>query len=110
MLGLSISEILLIALIALVLFGNEKLPENLRKFAKAFAKAKSVLFDMNNSWQEVKSDIKKNIVLEEETKSLKELTKPIEIVSQEEVDEITQNYSGKHTLETSTKKLGPKPE
>ena len=93
MLGLSFSEILVIAVIALILFGNEKLPQNIKKFAQGFTKAKSFLFDVNHSWQEVKADIKKNIILEEETKQLKELTKPIEIVSQDEVDSITQNYT-----------------
>lgn len=93
MFGLSFSEILVIAVIALVLFGNEKLPQNLKKFAQGFSKAKSFLFDVNHSWQEMKEDIKKNIVFEEEQKELKKLTQPIEIVSQEEVDTITQNYS-----------------
>ncbi len=93
MFGLSISEIFIIALIALILFGNEKLPENLKKFAHGFSKAKSFFFDVNHSWNEIKTDIKKNIIFDDETAKLKELTKPIEIVSQEEIDSITQNYS-----------------
>ena len=91
MFGLSASEILLISVIALVLFGNEKLPENLKKFVQGASKAKSVLFDVNNQWREMKEDIKKNIEFDDETKKLKELIKPIEIVPQAEIDEVMQN-------------------
>lgn len=84
MFGLSASEILVIGVIVLVLFGNEKLPENLKKFVQGFSKVKSFLFDINHTWQEMKHDIKKNIELEDEKKQLKELTKPIDIVPQVE--------------------------
>ena len=64
MFGLSATEILFLAGIALILFGNEKLPENLKKLSKGISKTKSFLSDVNHTWHEMKQDIKKNIVFD----------------------------------------------
>ncbi len=66
MFGFSGGEILLIALIALILFGNDKLPENMKKMIKGFNQAKKVAKDVQNSWQDVKNDVQRSINFEEE--------------------------------------------
>lgn len=82
MFGLSAGEILFIGVIALVLFGNEKLPENLKKLASGTKKIKSFLSDITFTWYEIKKDIKHNIEFETEQKKLKELTTPLNILPQ----------------------------
>lgn len=84
MFGLSAGEILVIAIIALVLFGNEKLPENLKKLAAGAVKAKAFLSDITFTWYEIKKNIKNNIEFETEQKKIQELTAPLNIVSQVE--------------------------
>lgn len=75
MFGFSSGEILLIALIALILFGNDKLPENMKKMIKGLNQAKKVAKDVQSSWQEVKIDVQRSILLEEETKQINDLIK-----------------------------------
>lgn len=102
MFGLSAGEILLIALIALLLFGNDKLPQNIKKFLKGWNQTKKVAFDLQKSWYEIKHDIQSNVELYDENQLLAEninqnhkqsvIIKPVdnivcqEIVSQEEID------------------------
>jgi TatA/E family protein of Tat protein translocase len=71
MFGLSFGELLIIAVIALVLFGKEDLPQTLRKFTKGFQEFKKVSNEAQRSWQEVKDDVSRTIMqveLEEEIK------------------------------------------
>ena len=63
MFGFSAGEMLLIVLIALLLFGNEKLPQNIKKFLKGWNQTKKVAFDMQKSWHEIKLDLKNNVEL-----------------------------------------------
>lgn len=77
MFGFSSGEILLIALIALILFGNDKLPENMKKMIKGLNQAKKVAKDVQSSWQEVKIDVQRSILLEEETKQINDLIKDV---------------------------------
>ena len=59
MFGLSIGEIIFISFLMLILFGNEKLPENLKKAARGINKSKKVISDIEISWKEVQKDIHK---------------------------------------------------
>jgi TatA/E family protein of Tat protein translocase len=62
MFGLGIGEIVLIAIIAIVLFGKEDLPKNLRKVAKGVNEFKKVASDAQRSWMEVKDDVTRTIM------------------------------------------------
>ncbi|WP_338636355.1 twin-arginine translocase TatA/TatE family subunit [Spirobacillus cienkowskii] len=77
MFGFSGSEILLIAVIALILFGNDKLPENMKKMIKGLNQAKKVTRDVQNSWQEVKNDVQSSLLLEEEKKEINDIAQKI---------------------------------
>jgi Sec-independent protein translocase protein TatA len=90
--GFSGGEILLIALIALILFGNDKLPENMKKMIKGFNQAKKVAKDVQNSWQDVKNDVQRSINFEEEKLEVQALinssTVNMDIESSENYDTI----------------------
>jgi len=97
MFGFSAGEMLLIVLIALLLFGNEKLPQNIKKFLKGWNQTKKVAFDMQKSWHEIKLDLKNNVELYDsgeikiensgEKTALNGCAKPVNpIVSQDEID------------------------
>lgn len=97
MFGFSAGEVLLIALIALLLFGNEKLPHNMKKFLNGWKKTKKVVFDLQKSWHEVKIDLTNDIEKYDEKSgktnaagegSISQIAiKPVHnIVSQEEID------------------------
>ena len=73
MFGFSGGEILLIALIALILFGNDKLPENMKKMIKGFNQAKKVAKEVQNSWQDVKIDVQRSINFEVEKQEVQSL-------------------------------------
>ena len=96
MFGFSMGEILLISLIALLLFGNEKLPQNIRKFMKGWSESKSMIFGLQKSWHEIKFNLKEDLENLDKTKDVSlEKAKNLEpipaqplyaIVSQEEID------------------------
>ena len=75
--GFSGSEILLIAVIALILFGNDKLPENMKKMIKGLNQAKKVTRNVQDSWQEVKNDVQNSFLLEEEKKEINDIAQKI---------------------------------
>jgi Sec-independent protein translocase protein TatA len=75
--GFSGSEILLIAVIALILFGNDKLPENIKKMIKGLNQAKKVTRNVQDSWQEVKNDVQNTFLLEEEKKEINDIAQKI---------------------------------
>ena len=84
MFGFSGGEILLIALIALILFGNDKLPDNMKKMIKGLNQAKKVAKDVQISWQDVKTDVQRSINFEEEKEEVRALVKSATIDLDEE--------------------------
>ena len=101
MFGFSFGEILFISFLALLLFGNEKLPQNIKKFFRGWNQTKKVALDLQKSWYEVQLDLKSKVELLEdntsshgeknlensEKKFLKPVVKPMEnLVSQDEID------------------------
>ena len=118
MFGFSAGEILFIALIALLLFGNEKLPQNIKKFFHGWNQTKKTALDLQRSWHEIKLDLKENLDFEEEKKLLTGLNqdlassniktpivaKPLaQIVSQDEIDA----HQNEITHETQQNPLDP---
>lgn len=101
MFGFSGGEILLIALIALILFGNENLPQNIKKFLKGWNQTKKVAIDLQQSWHEIKIDIQNNVDAYDQKQGANPVTAPTQviiqprqdIVSQEDLDEYQNNLS-----------------
>lgn len=85
MFGFSGGEILLIALIALILFGNDKLPDNMKKMVKGLNQAKKMARDVQGSWQDVKNDMQRSINFEEEREEVRTLVKSATIDLDDEV-------------------------
>ena len=74
MFSLGGSEILLLALVALVLFGNQSLPANMKKLVKGLNEVKKVAGDAQRSWNEVRDDITRQIMADDaEEQAKKEL-------------------------------------
>jgi Sec-independent protein translocase protein TatA len=113
--GFSGGEILLIALIALILFGNDKLPDNMKKMIKGLNQAKKVAKDVQISWQDVKTDVQRSINFEEEKEEVRALVKSATIdldeeyvndsiypipanfaVPQQDIDEFNENFSNQN--------------
>lgn len=92
MFGLSGGEILLIALIAIVLFGNEKLPEHLKQFFQRWRQAKNVINNVQNSWHDLKRDVEYGLTTEKNKPENHAIAPKIaqEVVSQEEIDSVQQ--------------------
>lgn len=121
MFGFSAGEILLIGLIALVLFGNENLPQNIKKFLKGWNKTKKVAADLQKSLHDIKLDITNNISFEDEKellqKPIKEINhtlqanaaiKPVQnIVSQEEIDNYQSSLEAPEVAHTEGEKPEP---
>lgn len=97
MFGLSGGEILLIALIAIVLFGNEKLPEHLKQFFQRWRQAKKAIGNVQNSWHDLKRDVEYGLTTEKKSTPPQQLNPTItpqiaqDVISQEEIDSVQQN-------------------
>lgn len=75
MFSLGGSEILVLAFLALLLFGNKNLPQNMKKMVKGLNEVKKVANEAQRSWREVRDDMTRQIMLEEaEEEAKKELT------------------------------------
>lgn len=64
MFGVGGGEILVIALVALLLFGTDDLPKNMRKFMKAWNDFRGVTNDLQRSWLDVRDQVTRDILTE----------------------------------------------
>lgn len=74
MFSLGGSEILVLAFIALILFGNKNLPQTMKKMVKGLNEVKKVANEAQRSWVEVRDDLTRQVMLDEaEEQARKEL-------------------------------------
>jgi Sec-independent protein translocase protein TatA len=74
MFSLGGSEILVLAFVALLLFGNKNLPQNMKKMVKGLNEVKKVANDAQRSWHEIRDDVSRQIMADEASeKARKEL-------------------------------------
>lgn len=82
MFNLGGSEILVLAFLALILFGNKNLPSNMKKMVKGLNEAKKFANDAQRSWAEIRDDVTRQIMaddaLEQAKKDIVELKKTLE--------------------------------
>ncbi|MBM3382008.1 MAG: hypothetical protein FJY29_06150 [Betaproteobacteria bacterium] len=64
MFGVGGGEILVIALVALLLFGTDDLPKNMRKFMKAWNDFRGVTNDLQKGWLDVRDQVTRDILTE----------------------------------------------
>lgn len=65
MFGIGGGEILVVALIALILFGNEDLPKNMRKIVKAWNDFRGVTNDLQRSWLDVRDQVTRDLLTDQ---------------------------------------------
>jgi Sec-independent protein translocase protein TatA len=65
MFGIGGGEILIIAVIAVVLFGTDDLPKNLRKFMKMWNDFRGATHDLQRGWLDVRDKVTRDILNEE---------------------------------------------
>lgn len=65
MFGIGGGEILIIAVIAVVLFGTDDLPKNLRKFMKVWSDFRGATHDLQRGWLDVRDKVTRDILSEE---------------------------------------------
>lgn len=86
MFSLGGSEILVLAIIALLLFGNKNLPENMKKMVKGLNEVKKVTNEAQRSWTEIRNDVTRQIMaddaLEEAKKELANIKSVLEARAQ----------------------------
>lgn len=64
MLGFSIGELVLIGFIGIILFGDKNLPSHLRKLVTWISAARGFAAETQRSWLDVKSQVTRNLLLE----------------------------------------------
>ncbi|NBX15977.1 MAG: hypothetical protein EBR09_01280 [Proteobacteria bacterium] len=69
MFGIGGGEILVVALVALLLFGNEDLPKNMRKMVKAWNDFRGVTNNLQRSWLDVKDQVTRDLMTDQPQKS-----------------------------------------
>lgn len=65
MFGIGGGEVLVVALVALILFGNEDLPKNMRKMVKAWNDFRGVTNDLQRSWLDVRDQVTRDLLTEQ---------------------------------------------
>lgn len=71
MFSLGGSEILVLGILALLLFGNKNLPENMKKMVKGLNEVKRVANDAQRSWHEIRDDVTRQIMADEAAEAAK---------------------------------------
>jgi Sec-independent protein translocase protein TatA len=85
MFSLGGSEILVLAFIALILFGNKNLPQTMKKMVKGLNEVKKVANEAQRSWTEVRDDLTRQVMLEEaEDEARKQLSEIKKALDQKE--------------------------
>jgi Sec-independent protein translocase protein TatA len=64
MFGIGGGEILLIALVAVVLFGTDDLPKNMKKFVNFWRDFRGVTNDLQRGWMDVRDQVTRDIMME----------------------------------------------
>jgi len=64
MFGVGGGEILVIALVAVILFGTDDLPKNMQKFMKAWNNFRGMTNDLQRSWLDVRDQVTRDILTE----------------------------------------------
>ena len=82
MFGIGITEIMLVAFVALVFVGPKRLPEVAQQFGKFFVKLRRATNDARQAVDEVLKNAERDIILEEREK-LKESLEEIKSVARE---------------------------
>lgn len=75
MFGIGFGEIVIIALLALILFGQDDLPANIRKAANGLKEFRKVSSNAQRAWHEVRSDMTRAL-LEESDREVNEKQRP----------------------------------
>ena len=83
MLGVGFSEILLIAIVALVFVGPQKLPELMRQLGRIFVQVRRVSNEMKHSFESAIQDAE----TEEALKKTSQMLKPSELLKSLDVKE-----------------------
>ena len=94
MFGLGFTEILLIAIVALLFIGPDKLPETLRNIAKTFGKIKRALDDTKSTIeQELRvDDLRQEVMMyKQELERAKSDLSEFKNIANKEINEIKQN-------------------
>lgn len=65
MFGIGGGEILLIALVAVVLFGTDDLPKNMKKFVQFWRDFRGVTNDLQRGWLDVRDQVTRDIMMEQ---------------------------------------------
>lgn len=97
MFGVGGGEILVIALVAVILFGTEDLPKNMQKFMKAWNNFRGVTNDLQRSWLDVRDQVTRDILTE----------RPAQNAHQAVSEESSESESSATSLESAQSKQDP---
>jgi Sec-independent protein translocase protein TatA len=78
MFGIGGGEIVVIALVALILFGNEDLPKHMRKLFKAWNDFRGVTNDLQRSWLDVRDQVTRDLLTDQTHSSADVHPHPVE--------------------------------
>lgn len=99
MFGLGSGEILVIALIALLLFGKEDLPATVKKISKGINDFRKATNDAQRQWAEIKDDVTRSLLDENQQKPV---IRPAEhsLAAQSSLQENVEPSSTPHEVQT----------